>query len=87
MTRDAFGARSTLATSGGPLTFYRLQALAALGVAPGLDRLPYSIRVLLEAVLRNLDGDARHRGGRAIPRELERRRLRGMSSCPSCPPA
>ncbi|HEX9117525.1 MAG TPA: aconitate hydratase AcnA [Anaerolineae bacterium] len=35
---------------------YRLERLAAAGVAPGLDRLPYSIRILLESLLRHEDG-------------------------------
>ncbi|MGB8643791.1 MAG: aconitate hydratase AcnA, partial [Anaerolineae bacterium] len=49
---DSFGARAQL----GDYTIYRLSALAERGVAPQLDRLPYSIRILLEALLRNLDG-------------------------------
>jgi aconitate hydratase len=57
MKSDVFGARASLATSQGSVTLYRLDALAKAGVAPSLDRLPYSIRVLLEAVLRNVDGE------------------------------
>ncbi len=57
MKTDAFGARSTLDTGFGRATIYRLDALEKAGVAPGLDRLPFSIRVLLEAVLRNVDGE------------------------------
>jgi aconitate hydratase len=57
MKRDAFGARRTLDTGRGPASFYGLQALAEGGVAPALDRLPFSIKVLLEAVLRNVDGE------------------------------
>ena len=52
---DLFGAASTLATASGPVTLYRLRALAERGLAPGLDRMPFSIKVLLEAVLRNVD--------------------------------
>src|SRR5512144_814061 len=37
-------------------SFYRLDHLAMLGWAPRLDRLPFSIKVLLEALLRNTDG-------------------------------
>ena len=48
---DAFGARTPL----GDYTIYRLDRLAQLGLAPNLDRLPFSIKILLEAVLRNLD--------------------------------
>ncbi|MEO8083291.1 MAG: aconitate hydratase AcnA [Ardenticatenales bacterium] len=52
--RDAFGARAVLATADGPVAYYRLAALAEHGLAD-LDRLPFSIKVLLEAALRNLD--------------------------------
>src|SRR4029079_18743665 len=31
--------------------------LARTGIAPDLERLPFSIKVLLEAVLRNVDGE------------------------------
>lgn len=46
---DPFGAKSTL----GNKTYYSLGSLATLG---DLESLPYSIRVLLEACLRNCDG-------------------------------
>jgi len=52
---NAFGARSTLATSGGDIAYYSLPKLAEAGLGE-IDRLPYSIRVLLEALLRNVDG-------------------------------
>ncbi len=57
MKTDAFGARATLDTGSGRATIYRLDALEKAGVAPGLDRLPFSIKVLLEAVLRSVDGE------------------------------
>jgi aconitate hydratase len=57
MKRDAFGARDRLQTGQGPLTIYRLDALARAGLAKGLDRLPFSIKVLLESQLRNLDDE------------------------------
>src|SRR6202008_4931074 len=38
-------------------SIYRLAALDKAGVASGLDRLPFSIQVLLEAVVRNGDGE------------------------------
>ena len=50
---DPFGARATLKTPTGDRTYYRLEALKSLGA---IDRLPFSIRVLLEACLRNCDG-------------------------------
>jgi aconitate hydratase len=49
---NSFGAREK---SGG-YYIYRLDHLAKSGVAPSLDRLPFSIKILLEAVLRNCDG-------------------------------
>jgi aconitate hydratase len=57
MKPDPFGARSSLATSSGAVEIFRLSALAKEGVAPDLARLPFSIKVLLESVLRNLDGE------------------------------
>ena len=57
MKTDAFGARSTLDTGFGRATIYRLDALEKAGVSPGLARLPFSIKVLLEAVLRSVDGE------------------------------
>ena len=49
---DPFGALTEVALSEGPTSFYSLRTLAERGVAD-LDRLPYSIRVLLENVLRH----------------------------------
>ena len=49
---DPFHARTTLATPYGEKTYFRLDALAALG---DFRRLPISIRVLLESCLRNFD--------------------------------
>ena len=52
--RDAFGVRQPLATPVGTVHIYSLAALATkLGV--DLAKLPFSIRVLLEAALRNCD--------------------------------
>ncbi len=55
-TFDAFGARDTFDSGSGPMGIYRLSHLERSGVARNIARLPYSIRVLLEAVLRNCDG-------------------------------
>ena len=49
--QNSFGARATL----GEHVIYRLDVLAKNGIAPSLERLPFSIRILLEAVLRNED--------------------------------
>jgi aconitate hydratase len=50
---DPFSAEHTLKSSAGEFTFYKLEALSSYG---DLERMPYSIRILLEAVLRNVDG-------------------------------
>ncbi len=54
-TQDPFETRSTLKTRGGKLQYYSLERLEKQGRVD-LSRLPYSIRVLLESVLRQLDG-------------------------------
>ena len=54
-TRDPFGARDSFDTGDGLVDFYRLSRLEDQGLGD-ISRLPYSIRVLLEAVLRNCDG-------------------------------
>lgn len=55
MTFDPFGTRDQFDTGNGNATLYRLSKLeeAQLGE---ISKLPFSIRVLLEAVLRNCDG-------------------------------
>ncbi|HEY1012390.1 MAG TPA: aconitate hydratase, partial [Herpetosiphonaceae bacterium] len=55
--RDDFGARATLEVGGRSLIYYRLGKLEEDGIAP-VSRLPYSIKVLLESMLRNNDGFA-----------------------------
>jgi len=52
---NTFGAEATLSTSAGDVKYFRLRKLAADGIGD-VDTLPYSIRVLLEACLRNVDG-------------------------------
>ncbi|HEX4128486.1 MAG TPA: aconitate hydratase AcnA [Pirellulales bacterium] len=54
-TRDPFGARDTFNTGHGTAGIYRLSKLEQLGLCRVTD-LPYSIRILLEAVLRTCDG-------------------------------
>ncbi len=53
MSNDPFGARQTLSTPLGERTIYRLDALRDHA---DINTIPYSIRVLLEAALRNYDG-------------------------------
>jgi aconitate hydratase len=52
--RDPFGTRATLATGSGSAVFYRLSKLEEDGLG-NVSGLPYSIKVLLEAVLRQCD--------------------------------
>ncbi len=54
---DSFGARELLAAGTGPTYFYRLDRLEQAGVGR-VSRLPFSIKVLLEALLRQVDGFA-----------------------------
>ena len=51
MTLDLFNTRDQLLTKSGTYTLYRLDR-----VEGGVDHLPFSIRILLENALRNLDG-------------------------------
>ena len=53
--KDVFGARTELQTNGGTGAIYRIQKLEEDGIAQ-VSRLPYSIKVLLEAALRQCDG-------------------------------
>ncbi|MGH9470960.1 MAG: aconitate hydratase AcnA [Terriglobia bacterium] len=52
---DNFGARATLATREGEAVIYRLDRLENAGLG-SISRLPYSVRVLLENLLRNCGG-------------------------------
>lgn len=80
MAKNTFNARATLHTSAGAaVSYYRLNQLQEDGVAD-VDRLPFSIKVLLESLLRNEDGSiitrddiealARWDGAKDAPREL-----------------
>jgi aconitate hydratase len=52
---DPFRARTSIDIPGGSADYYALAALEDAGLCT-LPRLPYSIRILLESVLRNYDG-------------------------------
>ncbi len=54
-TQNPFDAESTLETSGGAVQIHRLDALSKAGIGH-VDELPFSIKVLLESGLRNVDG-------------------------------
>ena len=54
-TANPFGAVATLETKGGTVAIHRLAKLTEDGILTN-DRLPFSIKVLLECALRNADG-------------------------------
>ena len=51
---NPFGAEVTLSTRAGDVRIYRLSRLQELGLG-AVDKLPFSIKVLLESCLRNTD--------------------------------
>ncbi len=53
--RDPFGARASFDAHGKKMTYYRLAALEEQGIGK-ISSLPFSIKVLLESVLRNNNG-------------------------------
>ena len=55
--QDDFGAKATLTVGDRSLVYYRLNKLEEDGIA-AVSKLPFSIKVLLEAMLRNNDGFA-----------------------------
>ena len=63
-TANSFGARAALKTAAGPFEIFRLDALERRGL--GIARLPYSLRILLENLLRREDGRT------VTPAEIER---------------
>ncbi len=57
-TKDPFGARDTLSLGDGrSVTYYRLQKLVDDGILDSIDRLPFTVRILLENVLRTAGGE------------------------------
>ena len=53
-TNNPFGALSTLSSKAGDFQYFRLTRLDEMGLGK-LDRIPFSIKVLLESCLRNFD--------------------------------
>jgi len=52
---DAFGSRDTITVNGQEIGIFKIATLQEKGIGK-VDHLPYSIKLLLEAVLRNCDG-------------------------------
>src|SRR3989449_2215469 len=63
-TSNTFGARAALKAAGGTFEIFRLDALERRGLP--VARLPYSLRILLENLLRREDGRT------VTPAEIER---------------
>src|ERR671923_2058456 len=55
MSKNSFGARATLNVDGKPYTIFRLDALRQTSNG-NAERLPFSLKILLENLLRNEDG-------------------------------
>ena len=53
---DVFGARTGLKSARGTVIYYQLESLSKRGVV-GLDRLPFTVKILLENALRYADGE------------------------------
>src|SRR5688572_28558629 len=53
--RSPFGARETFSTASGTAIYYSLPRLEREGVGP-VSRLPVSLRIVLESLVRNVDG-------------------------------
>src|SRR5680860_210555 len=57
MSRDSFGAKGTLDVDGKSYGIYRLSSVAGEGLPDdAVDSLPYSLKILLENLLRTEDG-------------------------------
>ena len=56
-THNTFGTRSSLSVGDTTVTYHSLEALARAGF-PGVTRLPYSLKILLENLLRREDGQS-----------------------------
>ena len=54
--KDVFGARSTLDSALGTVSYYHLDSLRQHGIQ-NLDRLPFTVKIILENMLRHLDGE------------------------------
>jgi len=55
MYKEAFGTLKTLDTAAGKVRYFDVMELEKQGIAP-VSKLPFSIRVMLESLLRNVDG-------------------------------
>ena len=76
---DSFKCRKTLTVGAKTYEIYSLKAAEKNGLA-GVSRLPFSLKIVLENLLRNEDGrtrqEGRHRGGRGVDRQSRQGRAR-----------
>src|SRR6201995_5215460 len=80
------GARASLDTAGGTLGYYRLASLTDQGVTSSIDRLPITIKVLLESLLRNAgNGVVRDSEVEALARWSPRRQSETEAEFPFYP--
>ena len=84
MSENSFDARADLEVGGRSYEIYRLDALQS---KYDVARLPFSLKVLLENLLRNEDGVAVRKRGRREPRELGPHRRARRPRSPSRPRA
>jgi len=66
--KDIFGARATLQGAQREVTYYQLDALTKHGVQ-GLERLPFTIKILLENALRLVGGQGEPKAGGELVNE------------------
>src|SRR6266487_1335680 len=95
-TFDAFGSRVRLEVPGGRAVIYRFEALEKAGLG-AVSRLPFSLKILLESVLRQVDGEviteedvaalagwnARNPGSREVPFKPARVALQDFTGVPA----
>ncbi len=58
----ALGDRAQLDTASGSIGYYPIHSLVEAGLTESIDKLPFTVRILLENVLRNLGGEFVDRG-------------------------
>ena len=84
--QNPFGSEAKLSTKAGDVRFYDLGKLEELGLGK-LDKLPFSIKVLLESCLRNMDNfEVTEEDVHALA-DVERRPSPAPVSCRSSPRA
>ena len=80
-TADAYGARASLKLANGDVTIYRLSALSSLG---DIERMPVTVKILLENVLRNCRRGGVRAGRTSRRWPAGRRAAASRPSCRSC---